>query len=191
MIEYLHTYDILKECAKEKPLLIPITKENSGHGGTVLYGYQYALEHGADYIFQTDSDGQTLPEEFAPFWDEKEKYDMIIGLRNNRQDGVSRVIVTKILKFVIRVCFGVTVADANTPYRLMQAGSLKKAVEQIPNGFNLSNVLVTVFFEKKGMKTKYIPITFRPRQGGKNSINIKSIDKIGYKAFGDFMDLNK
>lgn len=171
--------------------MIPITKENSGHGGTVLYGYQYALEHGADYIFQTDSDGQTLPEEFAPFWDEKEKYDMIIGLRNNRQDGVSRVIVTKILKFVIRVCFGVTVADANTPYRLMQAGSLKKAVEQIPNGFNLSNVLVTVFFEKKGMKTKYIPITFRPRQGGKNSINIKSIVKIGYKAFGDFMDLNK
>ena len=37
-------------------------------GATVLYGYKYALKNGADYIFQTDSDGQTLPEEFEPFW---------------------------------------------------------------------------------------------------------------------------
>lgn len=185
-----HTYDIMKECAKERPLLVPITKENSGHGGTVLYGYRYALEQGADYVFQTDSDGQTLPEEFAPFWDGREHCDMVIGLRNNRQDGFSRVVVTKVLKLVIRVCFGVNVPDANTPYRLMKADSLKKAVEKIPDGFNLSNVLVSVYFEKK-MKTKYIPITFRQRQGGKNSINIKNIVKIGYKALGDFAKLNK
>lgn len=185
-----HTYDIMKECAKGRPLLVSITKENSGHGGTVLYGYRYALEHGADYVFQTDSDGQTLPEEFAPFWEERELYDMVIGLRNNRQDGFSRVMVTKVLKLVIRVCFGVNVPDANTPYRLIKADSLKKAVEKIPDGFNLSNVLVSVYFEKN-MKTKYNPITFRPRQGGKNSINIKNIVKIGYKALGDFAKLNK
>lgn len=185
------TYEIITKCAENRPLLVPITKKNSGHGGTVLYGYKYALENNAEYIFQTDSDGQTLAEEFHQFWEQKEQFDMLIGLRSKRQDGFARVMVTKILKLVIRICFGVTVLDANTPYRLMQASSLKKAVEQIPDGFNLSNVLVAVYFEKKAMKTKYIPITFRPRQGGKNSINIKSIVKIGYKAFGDFIELNK
>lgn len=185
------TYEIVKKCAENRPLLIPITKQNSGHGGTVLYGYQYALKNDADYVFQTDSDGQTIAEEFHQFWEQKEQFDMLIGLRSKRQDGFSRVIVTKVLKLVIRVCFGINVVDANTPYRLMKADSLKKAVEQIPEGFNLSNVLVAVFFEKRGMKTKYIPITFRPRQGGKNSINIKSIVKIGYKAVGDFANLNK
>ena len=60
------TYEKLKQCTKTRPLLIPITKPNGGHGATVLYGYKYALKNGADYIFQTDSDGQTLPEEFEP-----------------------------------------------------------------------------------------------------------------------------
>ncbi|MBO4241700.1 MAG: glycosyltransferase family 2 protein, partial [Clostridiales bacterium] len=58
------TYEKLLELKEKYPLLDPVTKENSGHGGTVLYAYNYALEKGADYIFQTDSDGQTLPSEF-------------------------------------------------------------------------------------------------------------------------------
>ena len=84
----------------------------------MLYGYKYALKNGADYIFQTDSDGQTLPEEFEPFWKRRQKYDMVIGWRKDRQDGISRVFVTKTLKLVIRICFGVNLTDANTPYQM-------------------------------------------------------------------------
>jgi len=51
------TYEIMREYVKTRPYLCPLTKRNSGHGGTVLYGYHYALKHSADYIFQTDSDG--------------------------------------------------------------------------------------------------------------------------------------
>ena len=60
------TLEIMQEATKTRPLLVPLTKENKGHGATVLYGYKYALHEGADFIFQTDSDGQTLPEEFGP-----------------------------------------------------------------------------------------------------------------------------
>lgn len=81
------TYIIMQEYAKEHPLFSPITKTNSGHGATVLYGYHYALDHGADFVFQTDSDGQTLPSEFEQFWNQREAWDMVIGWRNNRQDG--------------------------------------------------------------------------------------------------------
>ena len=65
------TLEIMQEAAKTRPLLVPLTKENKGHGATVLYGYKYALREGADFIFQTDSDGQTLPEEFEPFWERR------------------------------------------------------------------------------------------------------------------------
>ena len=92
------TYEILAAYAKKHPLTIALHKENSGHGATLLYGYQYALEQGADYIFQTDSDGQTLPEEFEAFWEKKDRNDMVIGNRNKREDGFSRVLVTKTLK---------------------------------------------------------------------------------------------
>ena len=63
-----NTYSIIKEFSRTHQQVIPITKENGGHGATILYGYKYAVEHGADYIFQTDSDGQTDPSEFPEFW---------------------------------------------------------------------------------------------------------------------------
>lgn len=186
-----NTYDIICELAKTRPLLQPLDKENSGHGATVLYGYNYALENGADYIFQTDSDGQTLPSEFAQFWDLRKEYDMIIGHRNAREDGISRIFVTKTLKFVIWICFGVKVTDANTPYRLLQANVLKKYIGLIPKDFNLSNVILSTIYVKKQCKVKFIPITFRPRQGGVNSINLKKIIGIGRKALLDFRKINK
>jgi len=160
------TYKIVCEYAAARPQLIPLTKQNSGHGATVLYGYHYAIENHADYIFQTDSDGQTLSSEFARFWKLRRDYDMVIGHRKGREDGISRVIVTKTLKAVIRLCFKVTVTDANTPFRLMQTETLKKHISLVPEDFNLSNVIISVIYAKKGLKVKYIPITFKARGGG-------------------------
>ena len=185
------TYEKMQELAKNRPQFTPLHKENGGHGATILFGYRYAIEQGADYIFQTDSDGQTLPAEFDEFWNQREKYDMVIGHRKGRQDGFSRVVVTKVLKAVCLLCFHVSVQDANTPFRLMKAESLKKEIGLIPQDYNLSNVVVSVLFIKKGYKVKYLPITFRPRQGGVNSINIKKIIKIGQKAIKDFIQINK
>lgn len=186
-----NTYSALLECAKEKPLLKVITKKNAGHGATVLYGYRYALSEGADYIFQTDSDGQTLSGEFETFWDQKDAYDMVIGYRGNREDGFSRIVVTRVLRLVIRMCFGVFVKDANTPFRLMKRKGLEENIQYIPKDFNLSNVVLSVLYEKRKQKVKYIPITFRPRQGGVNSINLKKISKIGKQAISDFRSINK
>ena len=185
------TYAIMKKMAEDLPQFEPVTKANQGHGATVLYGYHYALDAGADYVFQTDSDGQTLPEEFWQFWEKREQYDMIIGHRKGRQDGVSRVFVTKTLKLVCKLCFHVTVTDANTPFRLMKAPVLKENLKLVPENFNLSNVILSVIYAKKKQPVLYIPITFRPRQGGVNSINLKKIFKIGKQAFTDSSQMNK
>ena len=186
-----NTYKIMKELSKDRKQFIPITKDNSGHGATVLYGYNYALNEKCDYVFQTDSDGQTNPDEFYEFWDLRKDYDMVIGHRNTREDGFSRVVVTKVLKLVIKLCFRVSVTDANTPFRLMEAQKLKENLKYIPKDFNLSNVILSVIYAKKKEKVKFIPITFRPRQGGVNSINLKKIFKIGIQALKDFRKINK
>lgn len=185
-----NTYSILKELAATRPLLIPLTKENSGHGATVLYGYKYALDNGADYIFQTDSDGQTIPSEFAPFWSTKDKYDIVIGYRNKRRDGLSRIFVTKVLRLVVHICFKEFVLDPNTPYRLMSASTLRENLSYIPDDFFLSNVALSAIYKKRKMKMHFIPITFKPRQGGVNSINIPKIIKIGIKSIREFIVIN-
>lgn len=185
------TYKKMLEAQKSKPLFEPITKPNGGHGATVLYGYQYALQQGADYIFQTDSDGQTLPGDFEAFWNLRHDNDMVIGHRKGRQDGSSRVMVTKVLKWVLLCMFGVNIKDANTPFRLMKSSTLKQYIDYIPEGYNLSNVILSVIYKKKRLKMTFLPITFRPRQGGVNSINFKRIVRIGKKALKDFYVINR
>lgn len=185
------TYAKICECEKEHPRLMGIDKKNEGHGATILYGYKKAIQEGADYIFQTDSDGQTLPEEFWDLWKDREQGGLLIGYRKGRQDGFSRVFVTKVLKYVLFLTFKVVVKDANTPYRLMKASQLEEVLKKIPEGFHLSNVLMTVIYKKDNLGVKYYPITFRPRQGGINSINMKRIVGIGKKAWLDFRQLNR
>lgn len=185
------TYAKLCELQKEMPQLEPITKPNAGHGATVFYGYNYALKEKADYIFQTDSDGQTLSSEFNAFWEKRHEREAIIGYRNHREDGFSRVFVTKTLKLVLKIIFDITVTDANTPYRLMKRELLEKYISKVPKDFNLSNVMLTVLFVYNRENIEFLPITFRQRQGGVNSINLKKITKIGIQAVKDFRTIKK
>ena len=185
------TYEIVKNMAKDMPLLQVLDKKNTGHGATIFEGYHYAIKNNADYIFQTDSDGQTLSCEFQKFWEIRKQFDMVIGQRKKREDGLFRVVITKILKLIIRLIFKVNVVDANTPFRLMSKKTLKDSLKLVPKNFNLTNVILSVIYVKKNYKVKYIPITFRARQGGKNSINLKKIIIIGCKAWKDFTKINK
>lgn len=184
------TFAIMQQLQAKYPLLLPLDKPNSGHGATVLYLYRYAIANGADYVFQTDSDGQTLPEEFWPMWKNRQQFDFQIGTRGGRQDGASRVFVTKTLRLVVWLMFHVWVKDANTPFRLMKTERLKVIMEYIPQDFFLANVAVSAIAVKKNEKIAWYPITFRPRQGGVNSINMRRIFKIGVKALGDFRQIN-
>lgn len=116
---------------------------------------------------------------------------MVIGNRVHRQDGFSRLVVTKVVKLVLRGIFRVNVPDANTPFRLMRADVLKEQMHLIPDKFNLTNVLISVIFVKRKLGVEYLPITFRPRQGGTNSINIRKICRLGLQALKDFRKLSK
>ena len=185
------TFAIMQSLQSNYPLLKPLDKENSGHGATVLYLYRYALEHNANYIFQTDSDGQTLPEEFWQMWENRYNYDFQIGTRGGRQDGASRVFVTKTLRLVVWLMFHVWVKDANTPFRLLKVDKLIPILDVIPKDYNLANVAVSAIAVRWNYNIGWYPITFRPRQGGVNSINMRRIFKIGTKALKDFRTINK
>lgn len=185
-----NTWEILNGLKEKYPSLEPLNKPNSGHGATVLYLYRYAISAGTDYVFQTDSDGQTRPEEFYQMWDNREKSDFHIGTRGERQDGSSRVFVTKTLKLVVKIMFGVWVKDANTPFRLMRAERLAEIMKLVPVDFFLANVAISAIAVKRNVSITWYPITFRPRQGGVNSINMKRIIKIGWKALKDFRKIN-
>ena len=186
------TYDIVIEEKKRRPFLIALTKQNGGHGSAVIAGYRYALAHGADYIFQTDADGQTNPDEFESFWNRRAEYDAVFGNRTDRRDGVSRVLVERILCFILRIYFHVGIPDSNAPFRLMKSQYVKDYLPRLPSDdYNLPNVMMTTFGVYDQKNVAFMPVSFRPRQGGTNSINIKKILLIGRRALGDFRRFRK
>ena len=180
------TYSMLQACATRYPKLVALDKPNQGHGPTLIYGYHYALNHGAHYVFQTDSDGQTNPKEFESFWKLRKQYDGIFGYRKVRGDGLSRKLVEKVLTTLLHMIFGVQLKDANAPFRLLSATILSKYLDEMPSDYNLPNVMLTTFYAYYNERMVFQEITFNPRQGGKNSINLKKIFKIGMNAIHDF-----
>lgn len=185
------TYDILTKLKKKYPKLDVIKNPIPGHGPTVIKLYKYAIEKKADYIFQTDSDGQTNPDEFAKFWEQRKEYDAILGNRVVRGDGKSRKFVETTLCMILKFIFGVKLKDSNAPYRLMNSKLVAKYIDTFEEDYNLPNVMLSTYFKYYDEKMKYEVITFKPRQGGVNSLNIKKIIKIGWKALADFKKFKK
>jgi len=185
------THEKLLELKKEFQLLEVVENSNKQHGPKCFYLYNYAIEKGADWIFQTDSDGQTNPEEFKEFWDQRNNFDVIIGKRMVRGDGKSRAFVEKVVCLLLKIYFKVSVPDANAPFRLMKSNVLKKYISKISEDYNLPNIMLTTYFSRYNEKLLFKEISFKPRTTGKNSINIPKIVKIGWKALGDFNKFKK
>ena len=186
-----NTLQILYDLQKDYPKLEVFSKPGTDHGTKLIFLYDYAIKQKADYIFQTDSDGQTLPEEFEAFWQLRNEYDAILGNRSSREDGKDRVFVENVLRFILWIFFGAKTPDANAPFRLMKPELVGRYLYYLPEDFNLPNALLAACFSRFHEKVKYMHVTFRPRQGGKNYINVKRIVKIGWESLGNFWKLRK
>lgn len=185
------THEILLELKKEMPQLEILSETGQYHGDKVWALYDYAIQNGVDYIFQTDSDGQTKPQEFPAFWKNRVRYDVILGNRKVRGDGKARAFVEKVVCLLLRIYFGVKVPDANAPFRLMKTDVVKKYLYKLPKDYNIPNIMMTMYFVHYKEKTAFKTISFENRKAGVNSVNIKKIIKIGIKAMKDFYKLKK
>lgn len=113
------THDILNLMKSKYPRMEILSNTGQQHGPKVIALYDYAIKQNADYIFQTDSDGQTDPQDFDEFWGSREYFDVILGERVRRSDGHTRMFVQKVVTIMLFLFFGVKVPDANAPFRLM------------------------------------------------------------------------
>ena len=185
------THEILTDLQASHPQLEILADSDRYHGPKVIALYKYAIAHGADLIFQTDSDGQTNPAEFADFWAKRNERDATIGYRPVRGDGQDRKFVENVVCMLLNHYFKVQVPDANAPFRLMRASLVDKYIGRFADDYNLPNIMFTTFFSYYHENIEFLPISFKPRGGGKNSVNIPSIVKIGCKALGDFREFKK
>jgi dolichol-phosphate mannosyltransferase len=169
------------------PRLCVVNKKNSGHGRSCREGYELALAKGAEWILQIDSDGQCDPAFFKTLYDERAAYDCVFGYRRTRDDGFGRLIISYCYRVLLWLLTGTYLKDANVPYRLIRARTLQRALRRIPSDFDLQNIALTVALKREPeLRWNHLPIHFRARQGGENSINYRKIAKMGLHFLRDF-----
>ena len=68
---------------------------------------------------------------------------------------------------------------------------LAEALAYVPANHYLTNVVLSAALVRLGKRIEFVPITFAKRTTGVNSINIRSIVRIGVRALRDFREIDK
>jgi hypothetical protein len=129
---------------------------------------------------------------FREFWGKRTEADCVFGRRVQRDDGTLRMLTSKICKLGSTLLGGRDMVDPNVPYRLMRREVLAEALNKIPASFDIHNVAITfVFKQNSGIRWEYVPIRFRDRQGGSNSINLLNVAHLGTSMLFDLAKLRR
>ncbi|MEO8204853.1 MAG: glycosyltransferase family 2 protein [Chthoniobacterales bacterium] len=182
----------LTELTTTFPELQPLTKSNSGHGRSCRFGYDKACTMDVGWVLQIDSDGQCDPLFFESFWKVRKNADCVFGYRTTRGDGLARLLISRFCQFATFVATGTNLQDANVPYRLIRKKTLYSALQKIPADFDIHNIALTLTLKReKNIRWQHVPIHFRDRQGGINSIDFVKIAKMGMDMLRDLQRIQK
>lgn len=177
------TGEILDRLSAELPLLRVIHQKNSGHGAALLTGYYAAIEMGHPWVFQTDSDGQFHAADFRLLWDQRKESDFLLGRRASRSDHMVRIWLSALHARLLRVLFGVSLADPNVPFRLMRSQLLARYLPCIPAGSFAPNVMLSILAAREGHVPGFVPVRHQARQTGIVSIRGWKTAKVGWLVF--------
>lgn len=157
-------------------------KPNGGHGNTILTGYLANCEK-AEWIFQVDSDDEMSPESFPGLWRKRADYDFLIGRRDGRKQPLPRRVMSAVSRLTVRIFYGKSVWDVNTPYRLMRTSVFAPIYRLIPLDTFAPNVIITGMAAKRRLRSCEIPVPQQDRQTGEVSIKKWKLFKAAMKSF--------
>ena len=175
---------VMREAAKRLGPQIDVRdKPNGGHGNTILTGYRDAVADGFEWVFQVDSDDEMGPEKFVDLWSRRCDYDFLVGRRAGRTQSLSRSIISFISRLCVRIFYGESVWDVNSPYRLMRVSSFKDLYFKIPLSTFAPNVILSGLSARHGFRCFQIPVPQHDRVTGEVSIRRWNLFRSAVKSF--------
>lgn len=174
---------IRKSASKFPGRVVPHDKKNSGHGPTILLGYREACDAEYDWIFQIDSDDEMGPEQFGELWSHRNEYDFLTGFRDGRKQPLPRRIISFVSRLSVRIFYGKSIWDVNTPYRLMRRMAFENIYRAIPPDTFAPNVILSGMAARKKMRSSETPIPQHDRRTGEVSIKKWKLLKAAMKSF--------
>lgn len=178
---------ILKRLSEELRNIRVIRPErNGGHGKALRLGFENV---GCDLVFHTDSDYQNDPRDFWKLYDEIEGNDVVIGYRAERNDPIPRLIITRIVRLVNLILFGLFIHDANSPFKLIRRGCLEHCLKDIGKDVFAPSILLAITAKRKGYSLKEVPVAHLPRKTGKVSIGKWKLIRACFRTLREIYEL--
>ncbi len=172
------TSEVVEEFMKRyKNVFLLKRNAKTGLGSAYIAGFKYALELGADIIFEMDGDCSHDPKDIVRFLDEfRNGYDIVVGSRYIKGGDVprwsfNRKLISKGGNFFAHIVAGIPIHDCTSGYRALRASVL--------DGTDLDELNVTGYaFQisllhallKRNARVKEIPIIFEERWSGESKL---------------------
>ncbi|NQU44075.1 hypothetical protein HQ520_12375 [bacterium] len=129
-----------------------------------MIGFQQATAV-AKWVFQTDSDGEIGAAHFTGMWALREDFDLLLGVRVGRLQTVRRRFISRGLRLVTRLLFGVDARDINVPFRLMRTEALARLLPLVPADAFAPNAIMTGLAARLGLRIKEVDVPHQAGQG--------------------------
>lgn len=163
-----------------------INKKNSGHGDSCKYGFKLISNKNFDWVLQIDSDNQCDPKYLKDFISCTKRYDIVFGKRVKREDGLIRILISRLLSILIFIKTKKYINDMNCPYKMFSKEKLNKLIQQVdskyPKKIELFNCLIAYEAELT-YKVSWINIEFRNRKFGISKYNFLHMFKLFLELF--------
>ncbi len=170
------------------PRVRGISKDNEGHGPTILAGYHLAVDN-STWVFQVDSDDEIPASAFADVWERRVGVDAVFGVRTGRDQPADRALITKVAALTTRTLFGAKATDANVPFRLMRSAALRPVIDKLPADTFAPNVVIAAVLSRDPDKFAEVPVPHHHRLVGEVSIVGLGAVKAAARSFGQTLRL--
>ncbi len=167
-----------------------IHQANSGHGGALIAGMRAAR---GDYLFLIDSDRQIELDAFPKAWAAVQTagHDAVFGVRRRRHDPALRLYLSRVIRRMVQMIFGVKLTDANVPYKLFRRAVWEEARPLIPDGTLAPSLFLAIVARLRGFNILELDVVHKERDTGEVSIRRLKLLKFCARGLSQMLELRR
>jgi glycosyltransferase involved in cell wall biosynthesis len=156
---------------KNNDIKIFIHKKNLGYGAAIRKGIK---ESKMDWIFVIDGDAEYKVSDLFKLLKVSNKFDIIITYRKKRAHSTSRIIISLVYNFILRLLFKTKFRDISTGQRLLKKTLITKINLKSNSPFFGAELAIKSFYNKYKIKEIGV-IEYPTRILGGSSVTFRNI----------------
>lgn len=182
------TGEILRDIKTRIPIKLIQGKDRKGYKKALLDAFSLPS---LEWVMFSDTGGKFDPSDFwklEPYLDEA---DLIIGLRENREDQIYRRLLTKIFNILVNIYFGISLRDIDSGFRVFRKELVLSVISAPLILDELISTELTLRMIRNGARVVEVPVKYHQRKGLSRGLPVEKIPRVVFHVICKFPLLKK